>query len=152
MGMPAGEVKALLRTKGWTMTDVAARWGVSVFWMSKLVNQVHTRPPCYEDAFRGLPQRDEVAVQREARHNRKKKALPRAWTPAEMFPKGRLFQALDNKVVDEDTELAVVAVCGEGGAIRVRFVVTQGDSAGEEVEIPMDVAQCHLGDLARDLP
>lgn len=149
--MPAPNVKALLKSKGWTITDVAARWGVSVFWMSKLVNQVHGRPPAYDDAFRGLPDRDGVSVQREARHNRKRKAAPRAWTPAEMFPKGRLFQALDNKIVDEDTELAVISVLEEAGAVRVRFVVTQGESSGEELEIPMALAQCHLGDLARDL-
>lgn len=152
------ELKALVRKKGWTFVDVAARWGVSVTWMSRLVNEPQTRTAAYEDAFRGLPPRNEVPhVIREARHRRvqarkkpAKKPEPRKWTADEMFPVGRVFVSLDNKVIEEGTQLICQGVQHKEESIFVKYLVKDGESAGEEFELRMDVSFAHLGDLGLD--
>ena len=151
MALSATEIKALIKQKGWTFVDVAARWGVSVTWMSRLVNQPLCRPPVYEDAFRGLPHRDGTQVVREARHERKRKPGDRAWTPEEMFPIGRLFEAIDNKVVEEGTRLVCQGVERKAGTLFVNYQVHEGDAAGDEFELQMDAAQLHFADLGLDL-
>ena len=89
--MPLGavEIRNLVRARGWTFVDLAARWEVSVTWMSRLVNSPRTRPLMYDDAFRGLPLRESVEVKRAPRHIRKRKPAPKTWSPAEMFPRGQ---------------------------------------------------------------
>lgn len=150
MALGASEIKALMKAKGWTFVDLAARWGVSVTWMSRLVNQPRSRPPMYDDAFRGLPQREATEVVREARHVRKRKAPERAWTPEEMFPIGRLFEAIDNKVVEEGTRLVSRGVQRKAGTVFIKYFVQDGDAAGDEFELQMDAAQLHFADLGLD--
>lgn len=150
VGLAATEIKALMKSKGWTFVDLAARWGVSVTWMSRLVNQPHSRPPMYDDAFRGLPQREATQVVREARHVRKRKPRERAWTPEEMFPLGRLFEAIDNKIVEEGTRLISQGLCRRDGAVFIKYLVNDGDAAGDEFELKMNEAQAHFQDLGLD--
>ncbi len=52
--MAPDEVKALYRSKGWTGRLLAARWGKSVTWVSKVVNDLE-RDLHWDDAVRGLP-------------------------------------------------------------------------------------------------
>jgi hypothetical protein len=151
MALSASEIKSLMKEKGWTFVDLAARWGVSVYWMSRLVNQTRTRPPMYDDAFRGLPPRERVDVEREPRHNRKRRAVAPAWTPEQMFPVGRLFEAIDNKIVEEGTRMAVRAVAKAERGVTIEFRLTEGDAAGEEFKVDMSLAHCHLADLGLDL-
>lgn len=47
-------IKKLLKTKNWTMKDVAERWNRSETWMSQIVND-DDREIYWEDAFKGLP-------------------------------------------------------------------------------------------------
>lgn len=151
MALSAAEIRVLIKGKGWTFVELAARWGVSVTWMSRLVNQPHSRPPMYDDAFRGLPERDVAHVVREPRHVRKRKPPERAWTPDEMFPRGRLFESIDNKVVDEGTRLVCQGVERKAGTVFIKYQVHEGDAAGDEFELQMQAAQLHLADLGLDL-
>lgn len=150
MGMPPDLVKKLIRERGWSFVDLAARWDISVFWMSRLVNQPATRPAMYEDAFKGLPLRTEVVVARKTRHVRKRK--PRqAWSVLDMFPPKRLFEALDNQVVEEGTLLFVHEVVGTDRNATIRFrLADQAHDPLAEVAVDVDTAQRHLGDLCRD--
>jgi len=142
---------ALMKQKGWTFVDLAARWGVSVFWMSKLVNQPHSRPPMYDDAFRGLPMRAETEVVREARHKRKHwEPRNAAWSAEEMFPAGRVFEAIDSKIVEEGTRMFVQEVSRAGKDVVIKFRLAEGDAAGEDFDVGMDLAQCHFADLGLD--
>jgi hypothetical protein len=150
VALAAVEIKALMKAKGWTFVDLAARWGVSVTWMSRLVNQPRSRPPMYDDAFRGLPQREVTDVVREARHVRKRKPPERAWTPEEMFPQGRLFEAIDNKVVEEGTRLISQGIERRAGGVFIKYLVNDGDAAGDVFELEMVTAQAHLQDLGLD--
>lgn len=152
--MPLGavEIRKLVRERGWTFVDLAARWEVSVTWMSRLVNSPHNRPVMYDDAFRGLPLRDSVEVKRAARHIRKRKPTPKAWSPAEMFPPDRLFEAIDNNVVEEGTRLRCAGLIPAEPMPLVRFEVLSGDAAGDSFEVDMARAQCHLADLGLDAP
>ncbi len=152
--MPLGavEIRKLVRDRGWTFVDLAARWEVSVTWMSRLVNSPHTRPLMYDDAFRGLPLRDSVEVKRAPRHIRKRKPAPKSWSPAEMFPRGRLFEAIDNKVVEEGTRLSCMGLVTSEPQPLVRFQVLNGEAAGDTFEVDMAAAQCHLADLGLDEP
>ncbi len=152
MALVAAEIKTLMREKGWTFVDLAARWGLSVTWMSRLVNQPHTRPPMYDDAFRGLPVRANVNVVREPRHKRKRPEVERPWTPEEMFPVGRVFTALDNKIVEEGTSLVSQGVERRDGIVFVKYLVSDGDAAGEAFDLHMDEAQLHFQDVGLDLP
>lgn len=147
--MTAAQVKQLLRDRGWAAVDLAARWQISVTWMSRLVNRPQDRPAMYEDAFTGLPARQAVQVTREGRHNRARKRP--GWTLAQMFPKGRIFVAIDSAVVDEGTRLAVLDVAGQGDAAHVRFEFLEG---GEQAPLPVPAGQAalHFADLGLDKP
>jgi hypothetical protein len=148
MPLQPNEIKAIVKQRGWTFVDLAARWGHSVFYMSRLVNQPHTRPPAYDDAFRGLPLRADIHVDREPRHRRKKKA-GQLWSRAQMFPTGRLFVAIDNKVFDEGVQVAVEAFEGGGpGPEQVHFTLVE---TGEAVSLEADVVLNHFQDLGLDL-
>lgn len=150
MALSAVEIKALLKAKGWSSVDLAARWGVSVTWMSRLVNHPHARPTMYDDAFRGLPQREVAQVVREPRHIRKRKESPRPWTAEEMFPTGRLFEAIDSKVVEEGVRLVSQAVRRREEGVYIRFLVADGAAAGDALELEMEAAQLHFADLGLD--
>ena len=102
--MNASQIKTLLKERGWSLTDVAARWGYSVTWMSRLVNDLG-RSAHYNDAFFGLPKRESAHVIREARHIRKAKIKP----VIPMYPVGRLVEADDNRYLDEGTRAVVIA-------------------------------------------
>jgi hypothetical protein len=106
----------------------------------------------YDDAFRGLPLRESVEVKRAPRHIRKRKPAPKAWSPAEMFPSGRLFEAIDNKVVEEGTRLSCMGIVPAEPQPLVRFRVLTGDATGDSFEVDMAKAQCHLADLGLDAP
>ena len=150
MALTSAEIRLLVRDRGWTFVDLAARWEVSVTWMSRLVNNPHSRPAVYDDAFRGLPRRDTVEVQRESRHIRKRKPAPRAWSPDEMFPRNRLFEAIDNKIVEEGTRLRCLGPVPTRTPPSVGFEVLDGEAAGDSFEVDMTAAQCHLADLGLD--
>jgi hypothetical protein len=147
MPMQPQEIRDLVKERGWTFADLAARWGHSVFYMSRLVNQPHSRPPVYEDAFRGLPRRESTEVKREARHVRRKK--PSAlWTKAQMFPEGRVFESLDNRYVEEGTRLAVKRIEVAGPTARVHFTLID---CGAPLDLDADVALQHFQDLGFDV-
>ena len=152
--MPLGavEIRKLVRERGWTFVDLAARWEVSVTWMSRLVNSPHTRPVMYDDAFRGLPLRESVEVKRAPRHIRKRKATPKAWSPAEMFPPNRLFEAIDNQIIEEGTRLRCEGLVPAAPKPFVRFRIASGQAAGDSFDVDMATAQCHLADLCLDAP
>jgi hypothetical protein len=146
MPLSARQIKTLLRERGWTATDLAARWGHSVTYMSRLVNDPFGRPKVYEDAFLGLPDRASVEVVRERRHARKPAKKPA--TVQQMFPVGRLWEAEDNAVLPEGTRVAVIAVRQTGAGVAIRFR-TQ-DEFQEEFELSPADAASHLADLGLD--
>lgn len=153
MALSAVDIKAIVKERGWSFVDLAARWGVSVTWMSRLVNSPHTRPAMYDDAFRGLPTRNAVTVAREARHIRKRKPAERRWTAAEMFPIGRIFEALDNRWLEEGTRLYVRGLTRTAsGQPIIQFEIATGDAEGDQMELPMELAQVHLADIGLDQP
>ncbi|EAS1759725.1 hypothetical protein BH012_09870 [Salmonella enterica] len=47
-------IKRLVKTKNWTMKEIAERWNRSESWMSQIVND-EERELYWEDAFKGLP-------------------------------------------------------------------------------------------------
>lgn len=151
MPMAPDQVKRIIRERGWTFVDLAARWGISVTWMSRLVNKPRSRPAMYEDAFSGLPTRERVTVEREARHVRKRRARS-AWTIQEMFPNLRLFEAIDSRVVDEGTQLFVYEVRGTGRDAEICFRLAEHphDDTGELL-LDVDTAHRHFADLCREL-
>lgn len=152
MPLSAAQVRERVRQQGWTFVDLAARWDISVTWMSRLVNQPNERPAMYEDAFNGLPVRDTVAVKRQQRHVRKRK--PKTfWSVHQMFPPRRLFEALDNRVVDEGTVLVVQEVRGSGDEVEICFrLADEPSNSSFDIILDLETAQAHLGDLCRDLP
>lgn len=150
MPLSASEIKKIVKDKGWTFVDLAARWEVSVTWMSRLVNEPHIRPIAYDDAFRGLPDRGAASVTRQPRHKRKRRPAPRAWSPQEMFPPGRLFQAEDSSIAEEGTRFAVQEVLVQAGQVHIRFKVVDGEAAGDELEVDMQWAQTRLADLGME--
>ncbi|MBA1250213.1 Uncharacterised protein [Pseudomonas luteola] len=48
------EVKSFIKQKGWTGRALAARWGKSETWVSKIINNPE-RDLAWDDAIRGLP-------------------------------------------------------------------------------------------------
>jgi len=103
------QIKKLVKDRGWVMVDVAARWGVSVTWMSRLVND-RERSQHYDDAFTGLPQREVATVVREPRHVRKageSKGGRSRVGQFELFPVGRVLVAEDNQHLEEGTRVVV---------------------------------------------
>ncbi|WP_454727671.1 MULTISPECIES: hypothetical protein [Cupriavidus] len=48
------QFKALVRWKGWSYRELAARWGISAVWVSNVARN-RARPAHYDDALRGLP-------------------------------------------------------------------------------------------------
>lgn len=52
--MSVVEVKQMLAQKGWTNRALAARWGFSEEYVSKIINNP-ARKKHFEDAIRGLP-------------------------------------------------------------------------------------------------
>lgn len=144
--MTPAEVKQLLQERGWSMTDLAARWEISITWISRLVNRPGSRPAMYEDAFRGLPMRASTQVQRQARHAHKK-AAKGLWTPAQMFPAGRVWVAIDSAVVEEGTRVIARGVTGLGSQALVRFELP-GDP--RPLELSAEEASLHLCDIGLD--
>jgi hypothetical protein len=146
MTLSAQAVKQLLAERGWLMADVAARWEISITWMSRLVNNPHSRPKVYEDAFAGLPPRDAAVVHRQVRHNRRRKPAD-LWGPERMFPAGRIFEAIDNAVADEGTRLFVARVEGQGEQACVVFRL---EGQPGELRLDLHAASVHLCDLGLD--
>lgn len=69
-----------------------------------------------------------------------------------MFPVGRLFEAIDNKVLEEGTRLVSQGVSRRDGAVYIKYLVNDGDAAGDEFELQMNAAQLHFADLGLDAP
>ena len=156
MALTPAEVRDLVREKGWSFADLAARWKVSVSWMSHLVNNPHERAPAYDDAFRGLPYRAAVQVVRQPRHVRrhasgKPRSKPRLWTHDEMYPSGRIFEATDNKVVEEGTRLECAGRVERDGVGYVQYFIMDGHAAGDSIEVTLEEAACHLQDIGLDV-
>lgn len=51
--LPVAEIKAMLSKKGWTNRALAARWGFSDEYVSKIINNPK-RKPHFDDAIVGL--------------------------------------------------------------------------------------------------
>lgn len=151
MPLSRSEIRSLLKDRGWTFVDVAARWGVSVTWMSRLVNNPHDRAAMYDDAFRGLPLREAVVVVREERHKRKPPKDDK-WDLQRMYPKGRIFEAIDNKTAEEGTKLICLGPRIGHDGITVSFRIHEGAAAGQVVHFTKGEADNHLADLGIDLP
>lgn len=154
MALSASDVRALVRERGWSFADLAARWEVSVSWMSHLVNNPQERAPAYDDAFRGLPLRAVTHVVRQPRHVRRRKDAkkkPRLWTQDEMYPAGRIFEATDNKVVEEGTRLQCQGLVEREGMAYVQYLIIDGEATGDCIEVPPDAAACHLQDIGLDV-
>lgn len=156
MALRPEEIKALLKERGWSMVDLAARWEISSAWLSTLINKTEgdRRPKMYEDAFRGLPPRSSVTVVRQARHIRKPpKRKARLWSFDEMFPRGRLFQATNSQIADEGTRFVVIETRTAGLERSVLMQVVDEDDQlqGDPFEVPLEQATAHLDDLCTDL-
>lgn len=53
--MTPEQMKAAIKQRGWTNRSLAARWGKSETWISKIVNNPE-RDRMWDDAVNGLPQ------------------------------------------------------------------------------------------------
>jgi len=53
--MTSGQIKKLLKERGWTQKMVAEYWGVTSSWINMLVNDKDKRSVRDDCAFRGLP-------------------------------------------------------------------------------------------------
>lgn len=149
MPMPAADVRAMLRVKGWSNADLAAHWGHGVSYVSWLINNPHERPRVYDDAFRGLQERSRVEVVLEARHKPKPRA--KKWAVPDMYPVGRVFVTQSSRLgPEEGTDLAVIEVRKQGGAFIVRFEVLSGDAAGEALELEHGQDTDGLADTGQD--
>ncbi len=155
--MSSHEIKTILRSRGWRMVDVAARWGHSVTWLSRLVNEPASRPAYYDDAFAGLPLRASVEVTREPRH--KRVATPKQALGAfEMFPPGRIVAALDSNYAEEGTRFVVVR--NKGGRSRPMEASFQplvtlrycDLSPVEHLDLPLDELILRFGDTGLEEP
>lgn len=149
MPMPASEVRAMMKRKGWTNADLAAHWGHGVSYVSWLINNPHDRPRVYDDAFKGLQDRRAVEVVLEARH--KKRARPKKWGVSDMYPVGRVFVTQNSRLgPEEGSEMAVVEVQRDGANHIVRFEVLSGDAEGEIVDVPHGEDADSLSDTGQD--
>lgn len=103
------EIKRLVKDKGWKMVDVAARWGLSQTWLSLLTNNPSKRLPHFDDAFRGLPLREDSVVNRSARYIRKRpKKANEPSQRYEHFPTKTVLSALSNRYVEEGSQWVVI--------------------------------------------
>lgn len=149
MPMPAVEVRAMLRSKGWSNADLAAHWGHGVSYVSWLINNPYERPRVYDDAFRGLQERVKVQVVLEPRHKQKPRA--KKWAVPDMYPVGRVFVTQTSRLgPEEGTDLAVAEVRRQGADFLVRFEVLSGDAQGEFLEIEHGPDADHLSDTGQD--
>lgn len=149
MPLSATQVRAMMRVKRWTNVDLAAHWGHGVSYVSWLINNPLDRPRVYDDAFRGLPDRDKVEVTLEARHRQKPRL--RKWTVADMYPVGRVFVTQNSRLgPEEGIELAVKEVRKESAGFFVQFEILSGDDAGEFLEIEHGVEADGLSDTGQD--
>jgi hypothetical protein len=56
--MDATQVKAVIKDRGWNSKEVAAYWGMTEGWLSKLVQNKNGERSVRDDcAFRGLPRK-----------------------------------------------------------------------------------------------
>lgn len=138
----AYQIKDILKERGWTSVELAARWKISVTWMSHLVNSPSARPPMFDDAIRGLPPRSETTVQRQARHIRK----PKPKKKFEMFPIGRIFQAENGQFIEPETEVYVVDVRSDGQEILVQIV-----DSDETFTLTATQMASHFADTTRSI-
>ena len=148
--------------------DVAARWGMSVAWMSRLVNDV-SRPARYNDAFAGLPDRATVTVHRSARHVRRHKGgSQHGRTTAELraelaaaaalFAPPRLLVAIDSTYVEEGTTLVVSGTsqaCLDGfgsiGVARVQPMIHLYEPTGQiHFSLPQEDVVLRFADTGID--
>lgn len=146
--MNTDQIKILLKSRGWSMVDVAARWGYSVGYMSRVVND-RSRPPHLNDAFAGLPQRATTEVVREKRHIR----VPKAKVVFAMFPVGRIVEADDNRYLEEGCRAVVVANTGmmvKDHDISTIALLPYG--TGDVFELTMDEVAHSFCDLGIDDP
>jgi hypothetical protein len=151
MPMTGREVRAVMRSKGWSNIDLAAHWGHSVSYISWLVHNPHERPRVYDDAFRGLLERSKVEVVLEARHKTKPRPEKKRWTVIDMYPVGRIFVTQDSRLgPEEGTDLAVTSVRTEGGHFHVQFEVLAGDAQGDFIEIEHGPDADSLSDTGLD--
>lgn len=150
MGLPARDVRAMMRAKGWSNIDLAAHWGHSVSYVSWLINNPHDRPRVYDDAFRGLMERSRVDVVREPRHKTKPRPDKR-WSVVDMYPVGRVFVTENSRLgPEEGTDLAVTGVRREGVRVFVQFEVLAGDAQGESLEVEHGPDADSLCDTGQD--
>jgi len=149
MPLSASDVRAMLRAKGWTNSDLAAHWGHGVSYVSWLINNPHDRPRVYDDAFRGLLDRSRVEVTLEARH--KTKPRPKKWGVPDMYPVGRVFVTQNSRLgPEEGTDLAVTDVLRLRSGVRVTFEVLAGDATGEFIEVEHGPHMDSLSDTGQD--
>ena len=149
--MTSKEIKALLVKTGWSSVDVAVYWGLSVTYLSGVINS-RERGEKYNCAFRGLPQRGEVALVRKARHIRHSKSKK----TVELNPKGRVLEALCSRYIEEG--LRVVVVGSNFGTlpkptcitVHLRQIETE-DANGFEFELPNDEVTLRFGDTGIDV-
>lgn len=154
MALLPSEIKALLKDRGWSNVDLAAHWDISSAWLSTMVNRADLRPKMYDDAFRGLLPRSNVTVVRQARHIRKPpKRKDRLWSFGEMFPRGRLFELIDNQLGDEGTRFVVAGTRIDGDKHVVLMQVVDDDDQVQDspFEVSREQAVEHLCDLGIDL-
>jgi hypothetical protein len=152
MALSPDQTRALLRGKGWTNATLAAHWGLSLTYITMLVNKPNDRQRVYEDAFQGLPRRDQVVVMLEPRHRRKRKPKPTKWSMEQMYPPRRVFIATDSTLgPEEGTEMAVISGAGDSDDYVVTFELLTGDAAGDEIELRHGRETDSLHDTGQDL-
>jgi hypothetical protein len=137
----AQEIKAILKSKGWTNVDLAARWGHSETWISQLINDPHKRPPAYDDAILGLPHRKLVAVVRQARHGRRTRKKNGFLSFEQTWPIGSIHEATDSRIVEEGTRLVLIDRSGQ------TTLVFNIEGTGERLELSPEQAAFHFADV-----
>lgn len=162
MTFTAEHTKRLLAAKGWKSVDLAARWNMSITWLSKLIN-AEDRAPHWDDAFRGLPDRHTVGVTRKARHIRNRKTTGLIARGDALFPNNRILVAIDNTFVEEGTRLFVVSTTklkrkALAGADRRNtetaspmVMLSVIDDSSNVFTLDQDIIALHFADIGLDV-
>jgi hypothetical protein len=103
------EVNELLKKRGWTKTELACYWGVSIQWISALLKK-QASDKYVECAFRGLPNREAVEIKLEGRY------LPviKNKSSIETYAVGDVFEAESDSVVPSGSRAILTSKEGRG--------------------------------------
>ena len=132
--MAPDKFKQLVQTKGWTYRALAERWHVTPDWVSEISRNLR-RPPHYDDAVLGLPDRTRRQRKEPARKASvsRKRTRPRRPLPGYRYQGiikiGELLSATDEigSMADMGERGIVVQLIDSGIDERYRVVFQRGD-------------------------